>query len=426
MPYNLHQTIKVEHEYDSPSRVVVELDDERLLAVSEPGNWKNSGKPRGFNGKQGLWGQISEDVCKTWGEPFRFSQQGNPMDGTPSAGCSLVLLADGRLGMCYFVREDPGAAGYRTRTWYFAISEDDGHTWTDGYRIDIPGGDDVALGKFDQFLFGKVIQLASGRIVASAYWLNSGRHVGMPPTYEDPGTATIQGKLVKRPADGHMFEAAMGGCYTYHSDDLGQSWERSIGSISVWPLPSESVGGFGTTTEPTVFELNDGRVIMHMRSNTGAILQSVSEDGGHEWSVGESSGLASGDLPNWLGRIRSTGDILTIWNQTSPDEIRRGYSRGRLSIAISSDEAKTWEHHQTVAQSPGLENNEYIDPPPVKHVRSNTDLGVLPDDWARIDYPRLAFVQGRVVLIYDYTIFDQGVRTSQERISVIREENLYI
>jgi hypothetical protein len=410
MSYNVHQTVKAEYEGDCPSRIVVELDDERLLAVRE----------------KELWGQISEDVGRTWSEPFRFEQGGHPMAGQPSAGCSLVLLSDGRLGMAYFVREESGAAGYRTRTWYFAISEDDGHTWSDGHRVDMPGGDDTDMGKFDQFMFGKVIQLSTGRIVSPTYWLNSGRHVGMPPTYEDPVTGTIGGKLIRRVADGHMFEAAMGGSYTYHSDDLGETWQRSIGSVAVWPLPSEEVGGFGNTTEPTAIELKAGRVMMHLRTNTGTILESFSENGGHDWSQGEPTGLASGDLPNWLGRIKSTGDLLTIWNQTSPEEIRRGYSRGRLSIAISTDEAASWGHHQTVGLSPGLEPAEYVEPPPVKHVRSDTDLGVLPDDWARIDYPRLAFVQGRAVLIYNYTVYDDGVRVPQERLTVVPEEDLYI
>ena len=417
MQNNPHQTIKVEYEVDSPSRVIVELDDARLLAIHEPGKG-------GWGDSLELWGQISQDVGKTWGKPFRFQQSGKPMEGGSSAGCSLVLLADGRLAMCYFVRSDSAAAGYITRTWYFATSEDDGHTWTEGQQIDIPGGHDISIGKTDQFMFGKVTQLSSGRIVAPVYWMNSGRHLGMPPTYEDPVKATIQGKLVTRVADGHMFEAAMGGSYVYHLDS-GGDWQRSIGSIAVWPLPSEGIGGFGSTTEPTVIELNDGRVMMHMRSNVGAIFQSFSEDGGHEWGQAEPSGLASGDVPNWLGRIKSTGDILTIWNQVSPDEIKRGYSRGRLSIAISTDDAGTWEHHQTVALSPGLESVEYIAPPPVQHVRANTDLGVLPDDWARIDYPRLAFVQERVVLIYNYTTYERGVLKSREMISVVQEKNLY-
>ena len=406
---SIYQSVKTEHEAICPSNVVIELDNERLLAVQA----------------EELWGQISEDVGKTWTNPFRFTQNGSPMNGKPSGGCSLVLLSDGRLGMCYYVQGDSNAASYETRLWKFTISEDEGHSWGDAYPIDIPGGHDLSMGKFDQYLWGKAIQLSTGRIVLPVYWLNSGRHKGMPPTYADPVTATLKGNLITRVADGHLYEAAMAGCYTYHSDDLGQTWQRSLGSVMVWPLSSENhVGGFGATTEPIMIELKNGSVMMHMRTNVGQILQSFSKDGGHEWSQSEMSGLTSGDVPSWLGRLKTTGDILTIWNQTSPEEIKRGYSRGRLSIAISNDEAKTWTRHQTVALSQGLDPIEYVEPPLLRHVRSDSNLGTLPDNYARFDYPRVAFVQEQVVLLYKAVDHVDGKWLPRHILATVPEKDL--
>ena len=35
------------------------------------------------------------------------------------------------------------------------------------------------------------------------------------------------------------------------------------------------------------------------------------------------------------------GDLMCVWNQVSHEEIRRGYRRGRLSVAISKDNGLT-------------------------------------------------------------------------------------
>ena len=79
---------------------------------------------------------------------------------------------------------------------------------------------------------------------------------------------------------------------------------------------------------------------------------------------------------------------------------RRGYSPGRLSTAVSSDQTESWGRFKTVAQCEGLEAAERVAAPPVRHNRANAGLGVLPDGYAYHHYPRLAFVQGKAVLFY--------------------------
>ena len=62
----------------------------------------------------------------------------------------------------------------------------------------------------------------------------------------------------------------MSGCFAYFSDDRGSTWQRSKGSIMVWPLPGErSLGGFGGTAEPVVTELKDGSILMLLRTKVG-------------------------------------------------------------------------------------------------------------------------------------------------------------
>jgi predicted neuraminidase len=142
-------------------------------------------------------------------------------------------------------------------------------------------------------------------------------------------------------------------------------------------------------------------VLMFMRTNMGRIFQSISQDGGEIWEQSRPTELPSGDVPCCLARLRSTGDLLVIWNQASTQEIQRGYSRGRLSVAVSRNEGKTWDNFRTIERSEGLEPTERIDPPPVHHVRASEELGTLPDNYAQYHYPSLAFVQGKVLLIYN-------------------------
>jgi hypothetical protein len=215
----------------------------------------------------------------------------------------------------------------------------------------------------------------------------------------------------------------MGGCFAYYSDDRGKSWRRSTGSIMVWPLPQEEVGGFGATWEPVVVELKDGAVLMLLRANVGQLFKSISRDGGRRWSRAEPTGLASGDVPCTIGRLPGSKDLVVVWNQASRGEIRRGYSRGRLSLAISRDEARTWSGHRTLELSAGLAPVDRVPPEPVRHVRSNVDLGVLPDGYSRYHYPGIASVQGKLVVVYRTASY-RGADQRGLRLSIVQEARL--
>jgi len=219
----------------------------------------------------------------------------------------------------------------------------------------------------------------------------------------------------------------MGGCFTYFSDDSGKSWRRSTGSIMVWPLPNEGIGGFGATYEPVLAELKDGRLLMFMRTNVGRIYQSLSEDRGENWSLGTPTELASGDVPSWLGRLQTSRDLLVIWNQASREEIERGYSRGRLSVALSRDEAKSWQNFKTVVCSPGLDPLAKVKLSPVAHVRARDEVGVLPDGYSYHHYPTLAFVQAKACLFYNSGgMTDNGsLRAWNPTLKVVSEKSLY-
>ncbi len=360
-------------------------------------------------------GSVSGDGGETWQTPFPFLQEGRAMTGTRG---QLVTLNEGRLGMVYSEEvESQQGRGNHHRTLRFAGSEDGGKTWSGGVDIDLPGPLASTLGAFLQVPFGRLRQLSSGRLLLPVYWQFNGLH---SETREAFARGIHQGKPIR--LEGHGHRPQMSGCYAYFSDDEGASWERSEGSIMVWPLPGEhDLGGFGGTSEPVVQELRDSRILMLLRTKVGRFFQSISGDGGKSWQAATPTQLSSGDVPCDLDRLRSSRDLLVIWNQTSGQEIRAGYYRSRLSVALSSSEGRSWSNFKTVESSPGLPEAGQISPPPVAHIRVNPNAGTLPDGFTMHHYPSLAFAQGQIFMTCQADSFREGQRTRRIKLKRVPE-----
>jgi hypothetical protein len=130
-------------------------------------------------------------------------------------------------------------------------------------------------------------------------------------------------------------------------------------------------------------------------------------------------------VPCDLQRLPSTGDLLVVWNQTSADEIRRGYYRSRLSTALSSDEGQSWTHFKTVDCGPGLPDVGRIEPPPVKHIRVNEDAGELAEGFAMYHYPTIACTSEKVLLTYKADRYPDGRRVRKTKLKVLPVEWFY-
>ena len=186
----------------------------------------------------------------------------------------------------------------------------------------------------------RAVQLQSGRIVLPVAW------------HQGPGQKWDRAGVVM--------------CYL--SDDKGKSWRRSKGSFKGYAPDGRRI----TLQEPGVVQLNDGRLMMFMRTNAGSQYICFSEDGGETWSKAQPSNLASPLSPATIERIPWTGDLLCVWNDHSGVH---PYPKGRrtpLCLAVSKDEGTTW------STSHILENN--------------------PDGW--YCYTAMTFVKDRLLLAY--------------------------
>ena len=96
--------------------------------------------------------------------------------------------------------------------------------------------------------------------------------------------------------------------------------------------------------------------------------------------------------------------VLKLWKALPPgDDIRRGFRRGRLSLAVSENSGQSWKHFKTLELSEGLDPEAgRIEPDgQLKSVvRASKDCGEMPDRWSFFHYPNADFAAGHVFISY--------------------------
>ena len=292
----------------------------------EPGRgtmvYRDDGSVIMFTGKQGF---VTRDGGRTWEEPFSLKIEAGADIAHPASGS--LKLQSGKIGLL------TGEGGQRS----FQTSGDGGRTFSRPVSI-APHGTWYAGHR------SQVTQLGSGRIIV--------------PVYDWAGRA-IETTWERAPW------SWSGMCYSYvfYSDDEGQTWQKSANSVVIvvdyWTPGTPDV--FAAFEEPTAVELRDGRVLMVGRNRMGRQFQTFSSDGGMTWSIAEPTELASSYAPAEIRRIPATGDLLICWNQISKQEIIDGLNRHRLTVAISTDEGKTWGNFKNLY---ALDDYNYVRPDP--------------------------------------------------------------
>jgi len=270
-------------------------------------------------------GCYSGDGGKTWSAPvvlFGGDAPGSDA-GESYADPNIVIVNERRvLAFCVSLRYDENVWDLsRTRFWR-RISEDGGETF----------GPVEELPRHKKYYVGTThpgMRLRNGALVMGYSW-DKPAEVGRPA--EGEGTMDlVAGVLISR--------------------DEGMSWEPGG---DCWADTSRAANALEHATngldEPAVVELPNGDLFMLARTGTNRLWQSFSRDGGLTWEAPEPSPLTSHNCPAALLRL-ADDSVLVVYNNHPT-------RRFNLSVAISTDDCRTWSAPRKIGPVGGSEEAE--------------------------------------------------------------------
>ena len=244
---------------------------------------------------------ISSDGGRTWGER-RVLVETNPGDCNVYNPNFLRLNSGEILFYCLRMHQLKEGEVFKSSS-FICRSTDEGQTFSD------PTGPDALRDIGD---CNTLVLLSSGRILL-------------------PAGKTMGGWCSVTP-DGEAGDHGIAGCC--YSDDDGRSWKQSTTWVD---LPRRGA------MEPHVAELRDGRLLMTLRTELGAVFQSESEDKGLTWSRPQTTGLRAPESMPCLARIPQTGDLILVWNHSQFDpKYDHSGKRTPLTMAVSRNDGRTW------------------------------------------------------------------------------------
>ena len=276
----------------------IELKDGRLLFVYS----RYYGESSSDHGKAYLAGRYSSDMGETWTDEDLMIL---PNEGEMNVmSVSLLRLQNGDIALFYLRKNSTEDCIPMMR-----ISSDEAKTWSDPIAC--------ITDKEGYFVLNndRVIQLSDGRLLLSV-------------------------ALHAAPGEPWRNAASL---FAYYSDDNGQTWTSS----TAVPNPRGII-----LQEPGLIELEDGSIMMFIRSNAGVQCLSYSEDRGENWSQVERSSLVSPLSPASIERIPSSRNLLAVWNNNLNEDPDLAKFRTPLNLAISKDEGKTWDNIHTLEDDP--------------------------------------------------------------------------
>jgi sialidase-1 len=240
----------------------------------------------------------STDGGRTWSE--RYTLQENTGQSNVMSVSFLRSSTSGHLLLFYLQKNSSSDLKI-----YVRRSVDDAKTWSDPVLVTPEAGYHVMNN-------ARVIQLQKGRIlapVATTEMVDGGKEV---------------------------FRTVV-----YYSDDDGRTWRPSQNKLTA---PKRGA------MEPGLIEMEDGKVMQILRTQTGLIWRAFSDNGGDFWTAAKPWSIRSPESPSTLVRLPGSGDWLLVWNPNvewkDPEMTvlgaNHGGARTPLVGAISHNEGKTW------------------------------------------------------------------------------------
>ncbi|EPR71115.1 Sialidase [Cyclobacterium qasimii M12-11B] len=249
-----------------------------------------------------IMGRYSDDGGKTWSEKDKLIVEREGDQNVMSV--SFLRLQNGDIALFYARKNSLEDCIPMVR-----ISKDEAQTWSKPTPIITDQKGYFVLNN------DRVIQLKSGRILAPV-------SLHKTPNSEWRNRGEIR---------------------CFYSDDMGFTWKMG----QVLPVPTNVI-----SQEPGVVEMDDGRIMMNIRTNQGTQYSSFSLDEGITWSLAKETIIPSPIAPASLARLNGTGDLILAWNNNGKSG--PGYFKSKrtpLTVAISRDEGQSWGNIQNIEGS---------------------------------------------------------------------------
>lgn len=281
---------------------------------------------------------------------------------------SIVLLPDGRLLSAWF--SGPFEASVH-QLILGATSADGGRTWAQAVpMVDFPRASDFdpafivkgsstwmffSVGRWDRYPVVGSRAVEQTKVGKDSFRVYVRRSLDSGKTWSDPvlastdrGFCRSNGIVLKT---GAMLlpvydDIGVGNWVSsvLRSDDEGVTWRR-LGKIQAL---AGKAGG-----EPTLAELDDGSVLMALRSRDGHVWFSQSRDGGATWSVPVPSDYDAAVSSHALFRTKA-GRVLLAYNACKPP------LRSPLVLRTLDQKTMSWGSPIRLAEVPAPEAGEKI------------------------------------------------------------------
>ena len=257
-----------------------------------------------------LAGRYSSDGGKTWTQKDQTIIENDGKQNIMSV--SLLRLQSGKIALFYARKNS-----IHDLIPVMRISNDEGVHWSEPLEIVPP--EDIGYYVLNN---DRVVQLKSGRIVVP---------LALHQNLKNPDRFNFSAQFL-----------------CYYSDNDGKTWQRG----DVVEVEKQPGNKQPYMQEPGVVELTNGRLMGFCRTNGGSQYVAFSQDGGKTFSQLKPSNIISPVSPASIERIPATGDLLIVWNNHHKISPQFRGKRTPLTIAISQDEGKTWQHIQNIEVNP--------------------------------------------------------------------------
>lgn len=287
----------------SDTASIARISDDQIMVVYH--KYERGERSGHDHGVCRIWSKVSDDWGTTWRDPRMLV---DVADGDMNVQAPALLRASNGDLFLAALRAHPGSV---SSTMCLLKSVDQGKTfstlgdlWTRSKGQLLQGGT------------SSLLELRSGRLLLPY-------HGGTGSQFRQKNSA-----------------------WCLYSDDAGKSWMRST------PIDLPKRGAI----EGSVAQLDDGSLLMSLRTQLGGPHLARSTDEGTTWGKAAFSGLEGGESGTCLRRLPGSKDVVLFFNHSKYDQEHHHYGeRTPLTCARSSDRGTTWRIIGNILSDPKAE-----------------------------------------------------------------------